>query len=183
MLLRVAASLAYPWFIKTIIDDVIPARDHAQLFMSLAVLVAIMTCSLAISFSTGYLLTKVNNRCVLDMRMALFRHLMLSPPDFHDKHETGDIVFRFNSDISAIQSFLSRSLDVVVDSLTLVGLIVIMWWLSLPLLALSVCVVPLFVLVTIHFQPKVKSVTEIGQAARSSLMEFIYEMRDSVKHV
>ena len=175
MFLRVAASLAYPWFLKSIIDDVIPAKDLTQLFLTLATLVGIMISSLLISFLSGYVFTKANSLCVRDMRMVLFQHIIRAPSTFHDKTESGDMVYRFNSDIAAIRSFLTGTLDLIVDSITLISLIALMCWLNLQLFILCIVSVPLFIVVTILFQTRIKHITELGQTLRSSLMNFLFE--------
>ena len=95
-------SLAPPYITKSIIDDILPTKQFYPLLVALAVMLSIIGTSLILSFASDYLYAWASNRIVRNIRVELFQHLMNLPLSFHHRQQTGELVFRLNSDVGVI---------------------------------------------------------------------------------
>ena len=182
MILGTISSLAFPYIMKIIIDDVFPNKDYELLIFILLLLLGITVGNIIISFCSNYLFSWIKNRVMLDIRSHLFDHLIQLPLSFYDRNKSGDIVYRMSSEVDRIQSFITSSaLSLVHSLLTLIGLTVALCWLNWQLFLLSIIVIPFLVLNILYFQPKIRDITERGRKKGSEVMSYLIERFESVQ--
>ena len=182
MILGTVSSLAFPYIMKIIIDDVFPNKDSELLIFILLLLLGITVGNIIIGFCSNYLFAWINNRMMLDIRSHLFNHLIQLPLNFYDRNKSGDVVYRMSNEVDRIQSFITSSaLSLVHSLLTLLGLTVALCWLNWQLFLLSIIVIPFLALNILYFQPKIKDITERGQKKGSEVMSYLIERFESVQ--
>ena len=182
MILGTVSSLAFPYIMKIIIDDVFPNKDYELLIFILFFLLGITVGNIIIGFCSNYLFSWINNRIMLDIRSHLFDHLIQLPLSFYDRNKSGDIVYRMSNEVDRIQSFITSSaLSLTHSLLTLLGLIVALCWLNWQLFLASIIVIPFLVLNIRYFQPKIKDITERSRKKGSEVMSFLIERFESVQ--
>lgn len=169
-------SLAPPYIMKIIIDEVLPSKGFYPLLVALAILLGIAATRMILSFASDYLYAWASNRIVRDIRVELFWHLMNLPLRFHYQQQTGELVFRLNSDVGVVQSVLTSSaLRFLHNVLTLVGLAAVLSYLNVPLFLFSIVVIPFFVANLLYFQPKIRKVVESLQQQGARLSSYAIE--------
>lgn len=169
-------SLAPPYITKIIVDDILPTKQFYPLLVALAVMLSIIGTSLILSFASDYLYAWASNRIVRNIRVELFQHLMNLPLSFHHRQQTGELVFRLNSDVGVIQSVLTSSvLGFLQSVLTLIGLVAVLCWLDVTLFLFSIVVIPFFVANLLYFQPKIRKVVESLQQQGAGLSSYAIE--------
>ena len=182
MILGTVSSLAFPYIIKIIIDDVFPNKDYELLIFILLLLLGVTVGNIIIGFCSNYLFAWINNRIMLNIRSHLFNHLIQLPLSFYDRNKSGDIVYRMSNEVDRIQSFITSSaLSLVHSLLTLLGLTVALCWLNWQLFLASVIVIPFLVLNIRYFQPKIKDITERGRKKGSEVMSYLIERFETVQ--
>lgn len=182
MILGTVSSLAFPYIMKIIIDDVFPNKDYELLIFILLLLLGITVGNIIISFCSNYLFVWIKNRVMLDIRSHLFDHLIQLPLSFYDRNKSGDIVYRMSNEVDRIQSFITSSaLSLVHSLLTLLGLTVALCWLNWQLFLVSIIVIPFLALNIRYFQPKIRDITERGQKKGSEVMSYLIERFESVQ--
>ena len=182
MILGTVSSLAFPYIMKVIIDDVFPSKDYELLIFVLLVLLGITAVNIIISFFSNYLFNWISNRIMLDIRSQLFDHLIQLPLSFYDRNKAGDIVYRMSSEVDIIQSIITSSaLRFMHSLLTLLGLTVALCWLNWQLFLLSIIVIPFLVLNVRYFQPRIKDVTERSRKKGSEILSYLIERFEYVK--
>lgn len=182
MILGTVSSLAFPYIMKIIIDDVFPNKDYELLIFILLLLLGVTVGNIIISFCSNYLFAWINNRIMLDIRSHLFDHLIQLPLSFYDRNKSGDIVYRMSNEVDRIQSFITSSaLNLVHSLLTLIGLTVALCWLNWQLFLASIIVIPFLALNIRYFQPKIKDITERGQKKGSEIMSYLIERFETVQ--
>ena len=182
MILGTISSLAFPYIMKIIIDDVFPNKDYELLIFILLLLLGVTVGNIIISFCSNYLFAWINNRIMLDIRSHLFDHLIQLPLSFYDSNKSGDVVYRMSDEVDRIQSFITSSaLSLVHSLLTLLGLAVALCWLNWQLFLVSILVIPFLVLNIRYFQPKIKDITERDQKKGSEVMSYLIERFESVQ--
>ena len=182
MILGTVSSLAFPYIMKIVIDDVFPNKDYELLIFILLLLLGITVGNIIISFCSNYLFTWIKNRVMMDIRSHLFDHLIQLPLSFYDRNKSGDIVYRMSNEVDRIQSFITSSaLSLVHSLLTLIGLTVALCWLNWQLFLVSIIVIPFLALNIRYFQPKIRDITERGQKKGSEVMSYLIERFESVQ--
>ena len=182
MVLGTVSSLAFPYIMKIIIDDIFPNKDYELLIFILLLLLGITVGNIIISFCSNYLFAWIKNRVMLDIRSHLFNHLIQLPLSFYDRNKSGDIVYRMSNEVDRIQSFITSSaLSLVHSLLTLLGLTVALCWLNWQLFLVSIIVIPFLALNIRYFQPKIRDITERGQKKGSEVMSYLIERFETVQ--
>lgn len=176
VLFTTAGSLAPPYIMKIIIDDILPIKQFYPLIVALAVMLSIIGTSLVLSFVSDYLYAWASNRIVRNIRVELFQHLMNLPLGFHHRQQTGELVFRLNSDVGVVQSVLTSSvLRFLHSALILIGLMAVLCYLNVTLFLFSIVVIPFFVANLLYFQSKIRKVVESIQQQGAELSSYAIE--------
>jgi ATP-binding cassette subfamily B multidrug efflux pump len=175
MPLNTACSLAQPYMIKLTVDLFLSPRSghhpprwlapllHAAGSHGLAMIGAIYALLLIGEFSSFYgqfyLTNMVAQYSLSDLRLALFEHVERLPMAFFDRNPVGRLVSRMTTDIDAInEMFGAGSLTLLIDLLTLSGIIVIMLSLSFRLALWALCAIPPLLVVIRFFQVRARVV-------------------------
>src|SRR5207245_6801233 len=83
------------------------------------------------TYTEKYLTTSVAQWITYDLRRTIYSHIQKLSLAFHDHKRTGDLISRVTSDIEAIQNFITQGLlGVLINIITLTGLIAVMFYLS-----------------------------------------------------
>ncbi len=150
LLLETGTSLAQPWPLALILDYIlgdqtlpIPLSQPVLLAAIAVLVVVISTTSRGVTASRRYLLSKLGQETVFDMRDALYRKVHALGLDYHGKRRTGDTITRVTSDVKEVRSLLVDSIVEVGSSfLILIGMLVVMVWLNWQLTLLALLTVP-----------------------------------------
>jgi subfamily B ATP-binding cassette protein MsbA len=196
-----ATDLLEPWPLKVVIDYVLGSKKipswlsslvgatvgHQRIsvlyFAALAVLVIAVVGAIS-SYFEKYLTTSVGQWVMHDLRRSVYHHVQRLSLSFHDKGRTGDLISRITSDIDAIQDFISQALlGIVVNVLTLFGMLAVMFYLNwrFTLIALSVAP-PLFVVVYTYTR-RIKQASRAVRKKESEIVSVAQEVLSSIRVV
>ncbi|MFT4009526.1 MAG: ABC transporter ATP-binding protein [Nocardioidaceae bacterium] len=132
-------------------DHVIPGHgvDFGALAAVLAGVLALYVVSALASFVQAYLLNDVVQSTVRTMREDVETKINRLPLGYFDQQPRGELLSRVTNDIDNVSQSLQQTMSQLLQSLlTVVGVLVMMFWIS-PLLALiALVVVPLAMFVT-----------------------------------
>jgi ATP-binding cassette, subfamily B, bacterial len=198
------ADLLEPWPLKIVLDNVLRSKPgHAvhgwlnewiaavagtnQLsvlrFAAVAVLVIAVFGALC-SWAEKSLTTSIGQWVMHDLRRTLYSHMQRLSIAYHDQKQTGDLISRVTTDIDAVQSFLASGLlGGLVNVVTLVGMVVVMFYINwrFTLVALSVAP-PLFLIVYKYTRLIKKSSREVRKK-ESEIVSTIQEVLTSIRVV
>ena len=153
LLLETITSLAQPWPLALILNYVIldyafpiPALDGNKQGLLIGIVILLVVISMAsrgVASYRRYLLSRLGQETVFDMRDALYSKVHALGLDYHGKRRTGDTITRVTSDVKEVRSLLVDSLVEVGSSfLILIGMLVVMVWLNWQLTLLALLTVP-----------------------------------------
>ncbi len=152
MLAVTALTLAAPWLILLAIDDAIAAGDLPRLALISGLLVLTFLGTYVAHALQTYLLSWVGQRMLATMRSQLFRHLQRLSLRYHTEHPVGVTISRVINDVATINEVLSQGLvQIIGDSLVLIGIVVAMLIMSTELALTTFAVVPVMVVATLIF--------------------------------
>ncbi|MGP8160232.1 MAG: ABC transporter ATP-binding protein [Candidatus Dormibacteria bacterium] len=120
-----------------------------SLGVDLGVVALLFLLGAALSWGQGYIMAGVAQRTVSGMRRDVEAKLARLPLQYFDSHPHGDVLSRVTNDIDNVTTTLQQGLSQLLTSiLTILGVLVMMLWIS-PLLALiSLVMVPMSIGVT-----------------------------------
>jgi len=124
--------------------------DFRAMGLTLLALIGIYLASAAFSWLQQYLMAGVTQRTMYRLRQAVDEKLARLPLKYFDDHPRGDVLSRMTNDIDNISQTLQQSLtQLITAALTIVGVLLMMLWISWILALISVLVVPVSVIVTL----------------------------------
>jgi ATP-binding cassette subfamily B protein len=124
--------------------------DFNALASTLLLALGLYALSSIFLWAQGYIMAGVAQRTVYRMRRDIEAKLARLPLKYFDSHSHGDVLSRVTNDIDNVSTTLQQGLSQILSStLTLVGTLGIMVWIS-PILALiSLITVPISIVVTL----------------------------------
>lgn len=175
-------SLAPPFFLKLIIDEAFPARDYTLLMQILLALVATNFARVLLTGFSEYLYEWLGNHVVSAIRTDLFNHLIRLPVGFFEKNKTGDMINRISSDVNSVQSIITGSITRFAHSFFMVtGLTLVLCWLNVQLLVAALAALPIVLVCTRYFQPRVRRLIKESREKDADIMAFFIEQFENIK--
>ena len=90
-----------------------------------------------------FLMTDIGQRVVRDIRNHLFTHILDQSAGFFTRNSSGSLMSRITNDVNQIQQAVSETLgDLMRESLSLVGFVLLLFWLDWQLALVAVTGVP-----------------------------------------
>ena len=201
MLLETGMSLAAPWPLKIIIDNVIGNHKiHSWLKWLEQVIVSgdKMTLALIAAFSfviitfigslagyvQNYFTESVAQFVANDLRRRLYHHLHRLSLAYYDHQQMGKILSTITADVSTIQDFASATLlTILVDALTILGMLSLMFYLHWDFALVALGVAPFLLLFVARFKKAVKKATREVRKDQSNMVAILQEGLQSMRVV
>jgi subfamily B ATP-binding cassette protein MsbA len=119
-----------------------------------------------------------------DLRMRTYQHLQRLSLAYYDSHQTGVLLSTITDDIQTIQSFASSAtLGILVDLLTIVGMLGLMFWLSWDFALVAVGITPFLLLFVSRFKLAVKKATREVRHRQADIVAVVQQGLESVRVV
>ena len=179
MLMETAMSLAAPWPLKVILDNVVgshhlpgwvvhslghllvdTSKTRIAVFAAIsAVLIAAIDA--AAGYFDDYFTESLGQSVANDLRMRTYHHLQRLSLSYYDKHQVGTLLSTLTTDIETVEDFASSGVaSIVIDGFTLVGMLGVMFWLNWQFALAVALVLPVLILFISRFKRMVKKATK-----------------------
>jgi subfamily B ATP-binding cassette protein MsbA len=196
------ADLLDPWPLKIVLDSVLKAKQstngwlnhliahtagtdkYAILeFAALAVLIIAVLDAIC-SYAEKYVTTTVGQWVTHDLRRILYSQIQRLSLSFHDRKQTGDLISRATSDIDSIQSFIvSGLLGVFINSITLIGMIAVMFYLNWRFTLIALAVAPPLAVIVFTYTRRIKKASRELRIKEGQIVSTIQEVFSSIRVV
>jgi ABC-type multidrug transport system fused ATPase/permease subunit len=202
MLVETAMSVAGPWPLKVILDNVVGSHKLAPWLddvlrpilsgsskMQIAVAAALAALLIAVfgaiaQYIANYYTNSVGQWVANDLRQRTYHHLQQLSLSYYDSHETGTLLSTITSDVQTIQNFASSStLGIVVDLLTIIVMLFIMFALNWDFTLIAVAVTPFMLLLVSRFKKAVKKATHEVRKEQSKMVSVVEQGLQSMRVV
>jgi len=201
MLLETAMSIAAPWPLKIILDNVVGKhtlpefltwlRDFSfgEKTLALAGVAAAATVLIAVigaiaGYIDNYYTESVAQYVANDLRQRLYHHLHRLSLRYYDTHQIGNLLSTITSDVATIQSFASTTLlSILIDSLTIFGMVGVMLYLNFDFALVAVGVTPFLLLFVARFKTAVKKATHEVRIHQSDILAVVQQGLESIRSV
>jgi subfamily B ATP-binding cassette protein MsbA len=190
-----------PWPIKIVVDNILQSKKlpavlsqlvtglfghnaYAVVNFAVAAVAAIAVVGAVSSYFEKYLTTSVSQWVGHDLRRTLYQHIQRLSLAEHDKARSGDLITRVTSDIEAVQDFINSALlGMLVNVMTLVGMIGVMFYLNWRFTLIALSVSPVLFVVVYSFTRRIKKASRAVRKKEGELLSIVSEVLTSIRVV
>jgi len=190
-----------PWPIKIVVDNILQSKklpewlsgsiaglfgenQYAIVNFAVAAVALIAIVGAVSSYFEKYLTTSVGQWVGHDLRRTLYHHIHRLSLAEHDESRTGDMITRITGDIGAVQNFINSALlGILVNVMTLVGMIGVMFYLNWRFTLIALSVAPVLFLVVYQFTRRIKKASRAVRKKESDLLSMVEEVLTSIRVV
>jgi ATP-binding cassette, subfamily B, bacterial len=195
------ANLLQPWPLKIVLDNVLKSRDThgwlnnfiqstlgsdrlAALEFAAAAVLAIALVDAVCTYTEKYVTTSVGQWVMHDLRLMLYHRIQRLSLAYHDQSQTGDLLSRVTSDIDAIQTFITSGLlTALVNSMTLVGMVGVMFYINWRFTLIALSVAPVLFAVVFTYTRRIKKASRQVRKKEGEIVSVIQEVLSSIRVV
>jgi subfamily B ATP-binding cassette protein MsbA len=190
-----------PWPIKIVVDNILQSKPlpallgntvtrlfghnaYAIVNFAVAAVAVIAIVGAVSAFFEKYLTTSVSQWVGHDLRRTLYQHIQRLSLADHDQARSGDLITRVTSDIEAVQDFINSALlGMLVDVMTLVGMIGVMFYLNWRFTLIALSVSPVLFLVVYSYTRRIKRASRAVRKQEGILLSIVSEVLTSIRVV
>ncbi|HHY47850.1 MAG TPA: ABC transporter ATP-binding protein [Firmicutes bacterium] len=181
------ANLSLYWVMKEVVDKVlVPGSKSGAHLLNLLIpgLVLLFGLKGLFAYCQGYLLAFVGQRSTADLRTRVYTHLQFLSIQFHDSKRVGEMVSRITNDVSLLQNTLVNGVaELVMQLVTLVGVVVMMFYLDWQLSLVTMVIMPIVGWVVARGGEKLRSITMASQAKIADIASVLQETLTGIRIV
>lgn len=162
--------------VKVVVDEGFIANNASKLNQMALLVIGIAFIGSASAYVRFYLMIWLGERVSSDIRQNVYSHLLNLSPAFFETTRTGEVISRFTSDTTVLQSVVGMGLSMALRaSITFIGALLLMFITS-PMLTLYVSIaVPLVLLPIKVFGAKVRIYAKASQDRVADLGAYVDE--------
>ena len=162
LVLTAGVSLTLPLAIRKVIDGFSEGAAQLDQYFTGAIIIAGL---LAVGSGTRYyLVTRLGERVVADIRMAVFDRVIGLSPAFFERIMTGEVISRITTDTTLILSVIGSSVSILLrNMLMLVGSVAMMFYTAPGFALTAVLIVPMVVLPILFLGRRLRSLSRENQ--------------------
>ena len=185
LLLETGFRILEPWPLKFIFDEIIfkefqieplqvPFLDNFNVITLLTFLVLALIITALLRGTMAYVSTAgmavAATRVMSEVRANLYSHIQSLSLSFHHKAKTGDLITRVTYDIERLREVtVVAALPLLINNLTMAGMLAVMMWLNFQLALIAVIIFPLFLMTTTIMSKRIHQVAK-KQRQREGVM-------------
>jgi ATP-binding cassette subfamily B protein len=170
------AKLVQPYIVKIAIDNHILTGDLAGLPALAALFLALIFGESLLTYAEVYLLQRVGQQVMFEIREQLFSHLQKLSLSFFDRTPAGGLVTRLTSDVEVLgEMFAAGIITIVGDLLLLAGIVGVMLWMNPKLSLVTFSVLPILFYVVFRFRQLMRDAFRQVRSRLALLNSFLAE--------
>jgi subfamily B ATP-binding cassette protein MsbA len=199
MLVETAMGLASPWPLKIVLDSVFDSKPLPPAFAWLAgpdadrltylniavvstIVIALLQAGTA--YLNAYYTVSIGQWIAHDLRHSVYAHLQRLSMSYYDKQQVGPLISTITDDINAVQDFASTALlDIVIDVLTIAGMLAVMFSLNWRFTLVALAVTPLLAVFVFRLRSVVKQATRDVRRRQSEIVSIVQEGLGAIRVV
>ncbi|MCX5859660.1 MAG: ABC transporter transmembrane domain-containing protein [Proteobacteria bacterium] len=171
-----ALTAAQALVVKPVVDGVFIQREYSLLFNLALMVIGIFFFKGLFTYFQSYWMGGIGQRIVNELRDRLYSKTQFLPVSYLDDTPSGVLISRITYDVQITQSALTSAITgLILDCLTIVGLVIVVFLRSPLLAATAVIVFPVVVLPILGFGRRVKKLSGEGQARMGRINTLMVE--------
>ncbi|RRS10432.1 peptidase domain-containing ABC transporter [Pseudoalteromonas sp. J010] len=160
-------TLAAPYYIQLVIDDVILTGDTSLLTVLAVGFFLVLVFEIATNALRGFTLLHFGNQMNIQLGANLFHHLVRLPISYFEKRHMGDVVSRFSSLQQVKQLLTTGVIEAIIDGLMAVITLAMIFFYSPMLSAVVLVAVIAYAAIRIAMYKPFRNISEQEIMARA----------------
>jgi subfamily B ATP-binding cassette protein MsbA len=172
------------WLVKPVVEGIFQSKDPQMLVQIPLVVVGVFLVKGIAAYGSYYLVNLIGQDILRQLRNRLYNHMQDLSLAFFQRQKTGDLMSRITSDVGVISSMFSSAITgAIKDFFTVIGLLVVTFYMIPKLAAYTFVILPLAAYPIFHFGRKVRRTRLGAQKAIADLNAFLHETLTGIKIV
>lgn len=184
LVVTAAITLSMGQGIRLLVDQGFMTRSAHQLNQTIGLFLLLVLALAVGTFSRFYLVSWIGERCVADIRRAVFDHLIGLHPGFFEDNRSSEIQSRLTADTTLLQSVIGSSLSMFLrNALMVTGGVVLLFITNPKLTSIVVVALPLVLAPILLFGRRVRSLSRQSQDRVADVGSYVAETLGQIKTV
>jgi ATP-binding cassette, subfamily B, bacterial len=140
-------TVVNPLLLRQLIDHGIVARDDTVVITIAAVVAGVALFDAMLGFVIRWFSARIGEGLIYDLRTQVFSHVQKQPIAFFTRAQTGSLVSRLDGDVVGAQQAITSTLSGVISNfLSLIVILITLFYLSWLVSVIALAMIPLFIL-------------------------------------
>lgn len=184
LVVTAAITLSMGQGIRLLVDQGFMTGSAHQLNQTLGLFMLLVLALAVGTFARFYLVSWIGERCVADIRRAVFDHLLSLHPGFFEDNRSSEIQSRLTADTTLLQSVIGSSLSMFLrNALMVVGGVIVLFITNPKLTSIVVLALPLVLVPILLFGRRVRSLSRQSQDRVADVGSYVAETLSQIKTV
>jgi len=175
-------TASYAWMIKPIIDEIFIKNRWDLLYWIIPMIVGVGISKGGFNYGRSYLMRYVGNQAIAAIRYDLFQKLIRMPIGFFSHQRTGGLMSLIVNDAGMVQQVIATVIrDLFQQSLTMVALVAVLFYLNWWLALVSIIVVPFSYYPLSVMGKRIRRIARSGQEKIAELTTLLEETLNGIR--
>ncbi|MCB1627527.1 MAG: lipid A export permease/ATP-binding protein MsbA [Xanthomonadales bacterium] len=172
LILEAGVSTAFTWLLKPMLDEVFVDRD-AQLIAWLPWVILLLFAARGAGLFLGdYSVARISRCVIRDLRQACFERYLGLPSSYFSRHPSGELSARLTYHVEQVGQTCTEGLKILIlDSLTVIGLVGVMLYWSVSLTLMVLLIGPLIGLLVGYVGRRYRRISRRVQASMADVAQ------------
>ena len=181
MLVVAATSAFHVWLVKPALDGIFISKKAELLwFIPVAVVVTIIIKGIA-DYYQSYIIKSIGQSVVNDIQIDLYKTLLFSDIKFLNRYSSGNLISKFTNDIITLKNAISLIVvNFFRELLTLIFLVIIMFYNDAMLSSISFFVFPIAILPIVSMGRRMK---KIAHQTQDELCNYTVKLDENFRNI
>jgi len=182
VLLFTATQVLIPVTVRYAVDSAV-GNSSLAFHAVISAFIALIALNAVANFLQEWVAARLAQRVIFDLRRAMFHHLQHVSLSILDQTQVGRLMSRLAGDINSLQEFMETSVSAVGDFFLLLGIVAVLLFMDVKLGLLTLCVLPMIVLVRRIWLPWARKAFTRAREASSSVNAALAENINGIRTV
>ncbi|MDH1632254.1 ABC transporter transmembrane domain-containing protein [Pseudomonas mosselii] len=184
LVVTAAITLSMGQGIRLLVDQGFMTGSAHQLNQTIGLFLLLVVTLAVGTFARFYLVSWIGERCVADIRRAVFDHLIGLHPGFFEDNRSSEIQSRLTADTTLLQSVIGSSLSMFLrNALMVLGGVILLFVTNPKLTSIVVLALPLVLAPILLFGRRVRSLSRQSQDRVADVGSYVAETLGQIKTV
>jgi ATP-binding cassette, subfamily B, multidrug efflux pump len=176
LLATTLVSVASPWVLRLVIDDLTLAVTRQKLWLYAGAILGLVAVEGVFRYQMRMVLIGVSREMEYELRNAVLRQLTLLSPAYFQRNRTGELLSRASNDMSAVRMVLGPGIMYAANTAaSFTGAVALMLAISPRLTALALVPLLLVSVLVRHYGRRIQDQSEAVQAQLAEISALVQE--------
>ena len=179
-----AAMPAIALLVKYVMDKVFIAKDQFWLILLACTVIVIYLIKSICDYFSYYNMNDVGQSVIRDIRNRLYNHIQTLSMPYFIRTPTGILISRITNDVNMVQLSVTESVtEFIRQTLTLIGLVTVVFWRDWRLAIIAMLVFPLVIYPISKFGQRLKRYSTKSMKVMGNVMSILDEAISGIRIV